>query len=288
MNVKKLNPKVLSFLCLLLVVSIDQLTKALAPQQLIYFNEGLIFGSLSDLPSTIRVLTLCTLGGLFMTVYFFITYNLSKRLVWLHIGLALLLGGIMGNILDRTLLGKTIDFIPLKLGQSLVIFNFADLFLWAGAIIIAIKLITKEKVIWYPDNQRGRFLVLARDQVYFATKVTIFSFCSSLLISLFSLTFFRLTLRNEALGEAAIDLYVANLALGAFALTLLFCLLAFALSLYLSHKMAGPLYAFENYVEDLLDGKNRAFQLREGDRSQHLIKVAHELREHLHDQNCQK
>jgi signal peptidase II len=264
------------------VILFDQLGKHLAPKSWVYYNEGLIFGSLSDLPSTIRVLTLCSMGGFFATVYLFLTMALSKGLRLLHLGMGLLIGGVFGNIIDRTLMGKTIDFIPITLGDHFLVFNLADVAQWVGAALITYKLLTKEKLIWFPDNQRGKVIVLLRDQLYFAGKVTLSCFCCSVLLGLFSLTFFRLSLVSLHLESAQINLYMSHFALGLTALSVLFCLLIFGLSLYLSHKMAGPLYAFELYVEELLGGGKRRLRLREGDQSRHLVKIADQLHEHFH------
>ena len=45
--------------------------------------------------------------------------------------------------------------------------------------------------------------------------------------------------------------------------------------------MAGPLYAFENYMRDILKGKDRKFKLRAGDEFVHLEGVAKELKTYL-------
>ena len=59
---------------------------------------------------------------------------------------------------------------------------------------------------------------------------------------------------------------------GGFSLTLLI------LGRILSHRMAGPLYAFEKFLEDLLSGKDRELKLRAGDDFQHLEELSQKLR----------
>ena len=53
------------------------------------------------------------------------------------IGLALILGGAIGNVIDRALLGHVIDFIQVWLGSyPWPAFNLADSFITLGAILL--------------------------------------------------------------------------------------------------------------------------------------------------------
>ncbi len=55
------------------------------------------------------------------------------------IGVSLLYGGILGNVFDRFLYGKVIDFISFKFGSYYFpIFNFADVFICMGIIFVLI------------------------------------------------------------------------------------------------------------------------------------------------------
>ena len=65
------------------------------------------------------------------------------------------------------------------------------------------------------------------------------------------------------------------------ALTGLLCLIAFVAGVIISHKSAGPVYAFELYVSDLIRGKDRKLKLRDGDNYQHLEELADRLRAHM-------
>jgi signal peptidase II len=276
------TPRIMSLALFFAVLLIDQVSKHLAPSSLVYYNEGLIFGSLSELPSMIRVVTLCSFGGFILTAYLFLTRMLAPKLSALHLGMGIFVGGIFGNITDRTLSGSTIDFIPLTIGNFSIIFNLADLFQWVGAILITIQLIRKENILWFPKNQRGKFLVLWRDQMSFATKMTATSFCSVVLLGLFAHTFMRTAL-IEAQYQGDVGLLIKHFFIGYVSLSSAFCLFVFILSLYLSHRMAGPLFAFELYVEELLHGGKRRFRLREGDQSKHLVKIADELHQHFNE-----
>lgn len=277
----KLKGQIGSFALFLLVILIDQLSKHLAPETSVVYNDGFIWGSMADLPQYLRVITLCSVGGFIFTVYLFLLAILPKNLVGLKLGLGVFCGGIFGNILDRTFLGRTIDFIPLTFNDLVFYFNIADVFQWLGALVITYKLIRKEKIIWYPDNQRGRFVVLWRDQVYLASKVTLSCLCCALLLGLFSYTFLRSMLVYQNVNAELLYTYTVNFVIAFTSLSLLFAVLIFVIGIYLSHKLSGPLYAFELYVEDLLQGSSRVLTLREGDQSKHLEKIASDLREHF-------
>lgn len=55
----------------------------------------------------------------------------------------------------------------------------------------------------------------------------------------------------------------------------------FAIGRILSHRTAGPLYAFEKYLDELLEGKSRVFRLRAGDEFRHLEELGDRLRQKL-------
>jgi signal peptidase II len=152
-------------IALILVVCVvsDQVVKVLAWQTLagqppIYLLGGLLrlqyaentgaFLSLgANLPETTRGLLL----GLFVfvilvaaTVYLVRNPNLPWP-QWL--GLALLIGGGLGNLLDRVFRGgKVADFAVLSLGPlSTGIFNIADVFIMAGIALFAISVLSAPK-----------------------------------------------------------------------------------------------------------------------------------------------
>ena len=139
-----------------------------------------------------------------------------------------------------------------------------------------IKLIKWEKVIWYPENQRGKLIINPREQMLFAFKMMSVSFSSSLLLGIFSLTYIRTSLPPSLQQQMTV-----NFTVGFICLALIFNLLVFYIGLILSHRRAGPLYAFELYVEELLEGKRDELKLREGDNYRHLEKIGSDLLQHF-------
>lgn len=85
-----------------------------------YTNTGAAFSLFSGNPMAIGLMTLLLLAALFMVLR---GLNLSAR-AWF--ALACLIGGGLGNLIDRLLLGGVTDYIHL-LPVRFPVFNFADI-----------------------------------------------------------------------------------------------------------------------------------------------------------------
>ncbi len=234
-------------------------------------NHGFIFGLADDFPLTLRILGLVSIFGFLFFFYLLLLLFLPAQLNTLKYGLSLLSGGIFGNVADRIWRGSSIDFIPFGLGEYSVTFNIADVFQWIGAGLILFNVIVHEKIIWYPENKRGRVLIHPKEQVLFSFKMVGSVLIAAFLLGLFSLSF----LKNIGdIPTATVNFFL----LSYLSLTLLFSLAIFITGLFLSHKIAGPFYAFELYIEEILQGRDTPLVLREGDHYQHLITVAEQVR----------
>ncbi|HEY6400584.1 MAG TPA: signal peptidase II, partial [Blastocatellia bacterium] len=73
---------------------------------------------------------------------------------WLNASLALLMAGIVGNMIDRVRLGEVVDFIefhweglrlPNAWMQGWPIFNIADSAICVGALLLAREMLREEK-----------------------------------------------------------------------------------------------------------------------------------------------
>ncbi len=127
-------------------VALDQLTKWLTVVYLDYQqsfplwqdvlhlthhrNEGAAFGMLSDHRWVFMVFSSVAIVALL--VYLF-RFTPKSRLV--RISLAMIIGGGIGNMIDRLALGYVIDFIDFTL-IDFAIFNVADSFVTVGAFLI--------------------------------------------------------------------------------------------------------------------------------------------------------
>ncbi len=265
-----------NILIFLSCVIIDQISKMIFKgSETAIMNQGMIFNLYSDISSTYRVIVLCSFFGFIFFAYLISLYVFPPVLNKIKVGVSLLLGGIFGNVIDRTILGASIDFIPLGFDNKVFVFNCADIFQWIGAILIVFYIIKKEKIIWYPDNERGKYLVNPKEQMITSTKLALISFSCSLLLGIFCFTF----LRNIFVGIEGVagKQILLVFTISYISIALIFTILVFFSGIIISHKTAGPLYAFEKYVEDLLEGNLRTLKLREGDNYQHLTSVSYRL-----------
>lgn len=139
------------------VVAIDQLTKWMAEANLEFgvpyqvfphlnftlaYNYGAAFSFLGGQGGWQRWF----FAGLAIVVVIFIINwlrKLSKGRNWTALGLVLVLGGAVGNLIDRLLYGKVIDFIDIYFDIPFVMenyrfatFNVADIAITLGAAIL--------------------------------------------------------------------------------------------------------------------------------------------------------
>jgi len=135
------------------ILIIDQLTKHLALRTLILYkplpltaffnltlahNTGAAFSFL-DHAGKSGVLFL-TLFALVMSIFILIwLLRLPKNSSWLSIALSLILGGALGNLLDRVRYGYVIDFMDVYIHQwHWPAFNIADSAICAGVFILCL------------------------------------------------------------------------------------------------------------------------------------------------------
>ena len=103
-------------------------------------NDGAAF---SLFASRTYLLILIALICLFFIIYE-LKNNLDDRV--LSIGYSLVLAGLLGNFIDRLIDGYIIDYLSFKiLGYNYPIFNFADILIVVGIIVVIIKEILKER-----------------------------------------------------------------------------------------------------------------------------------------------
>ena len=140
------------------VLFADQITKMLAVKELplyrpvpvcpffnlfLTLNRGISFSLFSnDSAWTPWILSVLTLGISGMILYWL---HREKNQV-MRIGLALILGGAFGNLIDRVRLGAVIDFLDFYIGDyHWPAFNLADSAICIGVALILIKSFGKEK-----------------------------------------------------------------------------------------------------------------------------------------------
>lgn len=138
---------------IIILVVIDQLIK------LIIFNTiGKTGESITILPNVLQLTYVENIGaafGVFMTRIFLIGLNLliifvvtklmiSKKYDFddkAKLGLSLILAGGIGNLIDRIFRGYVIDYIDISQIFNYPVFNFADICIVVGVILIMVLII---------------------------------------------------------------------------------------------------------------------------------------------------
>ena len=144
------------------VVILDQITKALLVRALPLHdyvplidgflslshvhNRGAAFGVLSDarLPYQPLLLSALSLAALLAIAYYFVRLPASARLP--RVALALVLGGALGNLVDRIRLGYVVDFIHVYWRQhAWPDFNVADSAITVGVVLLILDILREPR-----------------------------------------------------------------------------------------------------------------------------------------------
>ena len=138
------------------IFALDMVTKQLADHLLQYanpvyvlpvldftllYNKGAAFSFLADQAGWQRwFFTIISFSVSVMLIYWI--KSLPRTAIWLPTALALVLGGAIGNLVDRVLFGYVIDFISVHWDRAYFpAFNIADSAITVGAIMLMIDVI---------------------------------------------------------------------------------------------------------------------------------------------------
>ncbi len=113
-------------------------------------NRGAAFGLFSDSASEYKVAVLVLFSLVALVVVSALLWKNSHRLTTTGVGLALILGGALGNLWDRIVTGHVVDFLLFYLGSyQWPAFNVAD-----TAIVVGAALLVAEILFAKPPAQR--------------------------------------------------------------------------------------------------------------------------------------
>jgi len=149
------SPLVWLWLALLAIV-LDQVTKIAAENLLTYaqpvyilpvldftllYNPGAAFSFLADQQGWQRWFFTLVSAGVSVMLFVWLK-RLPRGSVWLPVALTLILGGAIGNLIDRIAYGHVVDFISVHWGNSYFpAFNIADSAITLGAIMMALDVV---------------------------------------------------------------------------------------------------------------------------------------------------
>lgn len=119
-------------------------------------NRGAAWGILEGQMWFFYIVTVIVVGVL---IYFLRTWAKGKTM--LSIGISFMIGGAVGNFIDRLFRGEVVDFIDVYIfSYNYPIFNIADSALVIGVILMVIQILKEEKAAkkekTYGDNPTHR------------------------------------------------------------------------------------------------------------------------------------
>jgi len=160
-NRRRIIIEVLSIALLGLLIFLDQITKhhfsttvkygTKQPiiENFFYFtytlNKGAAWSFLADVSWGQTFFKILTGISLVFFIWFYI-FNAKKNYKWLRIAIILVIGGTIGNFIDRLRIDAVVDFIGFTFGTyNFPIFNLADSFLVVGVIMVFIHYLFFDK-----------------------------------------------------------------------------------------------------------------------------------------------
>ena len=109
-------------------------------------NRGAAFGIMQNMRLFFIIITI----AIVLAILFILFKNYKNNSLLFNISLALILGGAIGNFIDRFRLHYVVDFISFRIfGYDFAVFNLADVFIVIGTILLAIM------ILLYENPKRG-------------------------------------------------------------------------------------------------------------------------------------
>lgn len=232
-------------------------------------NRGVLGGFLADLdPWIIRIFFTVLFGFLCvgtMLVMHFLRQRAVPLLKW---GLVVYVSGIFGNVLDRMKSGAVIDYILIPMGKSEgMAFNFADLMVFIGFILILIALFRESEELWFPTNKRQGYWIEPRFQLHFGLMTAFIGFAHFFVIAIYSYVFLKVFITStESVSALGAERIIHDYLIGLFLIEGVAILLSFAVSIIISHRLVGPIVALEQFLNrQELKESSESLRLRSAD-----------------------
>ncbi len=242
----------------------------------LHHNHGAMLGLFSSLPAVLRVVSFSTGGAFLLFLFVVIQFLMPIKSLTLRTGLSILIGGILGNVTDRILTGYVVDFLVIGTQtQSSPAFNFADALQWVGYAMIAFALLREGEILWPESETRKVKWVNFKFQLRYCLILVAVGLGFSVISGVYSYTFMKVTI-SDLIGNNArlLDQYLLPFVFNFVIVSLAFSVILFLTGRILSQRMAGPIYAFEKYVDDLINDRPRILRLRASDEFKQLEKLA--------------
>jgi signal peptidase II len=118
-------------------------------------NRGAAFGLFSESSSEYKVAVLVLFSVVALVVVSTLLWKNSHRLTTTGVGLALILGGALGNLWDRIVTGHVVDFLLFYVGSyQWPAFNVADTAIVVGAVLLVAEILFAKPPAQHVPAQR--------------------------------------------------------------------------------------------------------------------------------------
>ncbi len=105
-------------------------------------NRGAAFGLFSESPTQWKIAILILFSVVALVVVSLLLWKNSHALTVTGVGLALILGGALGNLWDRLISGHVVDFLDFYVGNyHWPAFNVADSAIVVGALLLVAEIL---------------------------------------------------------------------------------------------------------------------------------------------------
>lgn len=242
-------------------------------------NEGFMGGGGHDGSVFLRIVYYATFLGPLLLGFSFFAYQLyqkTKRVGSIFF-FSLWVIGITGNIMDRVWHGAVIDFIQYYTRSFQVTFNLADMYQAFGSLMFFIFLFS-DKSLFIENNQRSFRWIDRRFQLFYVLKILMANLFLVLTLFIFSYTFLKFYLFEEVSVKQ--QNMLVDYTIRFWMISGIFLLMVGAIGFSFSKKLAGPVYAFSRYINDLKSGKSYTFKLRKDDQMMQLEDLALTIQSH--------
>ena len=152
------SARIIHLLLALAIVALDRWTKHLAATRIRMYqhvtvipgffrlthteNTGAAFSLFADSPSHLKTTLLIAFSAIAMVVVAVLLWKQTRALTIAGIALSLILGGAAGNLWDRVLHGRVVDFLLFYFKHyEWPVFNLADSSIVVGACLLVLEIL---------------------------------------------------------------------------------------------------------------------------------------------------
>ncbi len=109
-------------------------------------NPGAAFGLFGKTSEALRSVFLIGISLLAITVLFFMYARLTEKNLLIHVSIGMIIGGAVGNLIDRIRFHWVIDFLDFYWKEyHWPTFNLADSAITAGTLILMVKVLLPKR-----------------------------------------------------------------------------------------------------------------------------------------------